>query len=197
MFINDQGERIGSMLRHTAFLKPDPFALDLVMPGEDFVKHYLKVKNVIPNASAVLVRRDLFGDEAIWQGTADMRLCGDWLLWSRLVSRTTLGFVAAELNAFRHHTATTRELVTIEQKKRRLLEEAMVRSALSTHAGLDQRKEELQLYTLWFRYFSGRHLFSRELGRIRIAGRSRAAFLGLFLIAQVRVFAARLEQWLL
>ena len=190
-FINDRGERIGSMLRHTATFKPDPFKQDLVLDGNAFVIRYLKVKNIIPNASAVLVRRALLTDQAVWHGVMDMRLCGDWLIWTRLLAKTRIGFISEELNLFRHHAATTRELTTIQKRQRRLLEEVPVRSAMSRFPGIDQRREEAALYKAWFQYFTWTQLFSSRLFSIRIAGRSRLGFLLCFLSHKWATFKAR------
>jgi glycosyltransferase involved in cell wall biosynthesis len=63
-------------------------------------------QNSIPNASAVVFRRDLF----LRAGGAptDMRLAGDWLTWARMLMICDIAFTPACLNFFRHHSATAR-----------------------------------------------------------------------------------------
>lgn len=184
MFIDERGERIGSMLRHTASFDPDPFQKDFVMDGGTFIARYLAVKNVIPNASAVLVRRELLLDERLWAGIEGMRFCGDWLLWVRLLLRTHVGFVSEELNAFRHHAATTRAPSTKERELARLLEERDVRSTLANVPGVEQRVKEEALYKAWFWSFPLHTVLSPRLYAIRLQGRSRLALMGRFLAFQ-------------
>lgn len=190
-FINDQGERIGSMLRQTSVFKPDPFKEDFVLDGPSFVTRYLKVKNVIPNASAVIIRRSLFADPSIWAGIMDMRMCGDWLMWTRMLAQARIGFAGKELNSFRHHHATTRALSTIEKRQLRLLEETPVRSAMAAFRGIDQRVEVAALYNAWFPYFKWTHLFSKRLFSIRVASTSRLGFVLRFLSHKWGTFKAR------
>ena len=189
--IDGTGQRLGSMHSHTACFEPDPFLNDMVIDGRLFLAHYLKVKNVVPNASAVVFRRSLITDSSVWDGTADMKLCGDWLLWVRLIARTRLGYVHDELNAFRDHAATTRKHATTERKQRRLKEERIVRSALSGVPGVDQSAEERSLYEAWFQYFPYRAMFSQELSAIRLSGRSYAAFIFRFLAFKWRSLRQR------
>lgn len=179
--IDEDGIRKGSMLQHTVSFTPNPFAQDLVMPGAGFVHRFLKVKNVVPNASAVIFRRDLLDVPRIWEGTQNMRMCGDWLFWVRLASRTQVGFVAEELNHFREHAAVSRFHHTAERQKRRLLEERLVREELALVPGVDQRAEEATLYAAWAKLFAVSSWLSMEVDAIRLSGRSRLAFLLSFL----------------
>lgn len=175
--IDQAGSRTGSMLQRTASFTLNPFAQDLVMPGAAFVQRFLKVKNVVPNASAVIFRRDLLTDPRIWEGTQDMRMCGDWLFWVRLASRTPVAFVAEELNYFREHAAVSRFHHTAAQQKRRLLEERLVREELALVPGMDQQAEEAALYAAWSKLFAVRSWLSSEVDGIRMGGRSRVDFL--------------------
>jgi hypothetical protein len=58
----------------------------------------LPAGNRIPNASAVLVRKIAAPGR---RHVEWMRLCGDWLTWSRVLMRTDVAFVAEHLNYFR------------------------------------------------------------------------------------------------
>jgi glycosyltransferase involved in cell wall biosynthesis len=64
-------------------------------------------QNVIPNASAVLIRREMF--EAAGRFRADLRLTSDWVLWIRIASLARVAYVAEALNHFRTHAGTVRE----------------------------------------------------------------------------------------
>jgi glycosyltransferase involved in cell wall biosynthesis len=78
-----------------------------VNKGRDEVARFFVQRNTIPNASAVLVRKDL-----LLQATRHvewMRLCGDWLTWARVLMRADVAFVAEPLNYFRSHGRSVRD----------------------------------------------------------------------------------------
>jgi glycosyltransferase involved in cell wall biosynthesis len=74
--------------------------------GRDEVARFLVQRNTIPNASAVLVRKDLLLQAS--RHVEWMRLCGDWLTWSRVLMRADVAFVAEPLNYFRSHGCSVR-----------------------------------------------------------------------------------------
>jgi glycosyltransferase involved in cell wall biosynthesis len=78
-----------------------------VNEGANECKNYLIWKNTVPNASAVLLRKDVF----LQSGGApvDMRLCGDWMTWVRMLQISDIAYFPASLNYFRKHDATVRE----------------------------------------------------------------------------------------
>ncbi len=65
------------------------------------------IHNSIPNASAVLVRRELF-QRAI-RGAETRRLSGDWWTWVRMLLEADIAFVAEPLNYFRVHEYSVRD----------------------------------------------------------------------------------------
>jgi len=70
------------------------------------IETYLAQHCTIPNASAVLLRRDAF----IQIGGADesFRLAGDWVTWLKILQHWDIAYVAQPLNYFRQHTNTVR-----------------------------------------------------------------------------------------
>ena len=85
----------------------DRWNRSFVNHGRDAVARYLVQGNRIPNASAVLVRKDLLLQAS--RHVEWMRLCGDWLTWSRVLMRTDVAFVAEHLNYFRCHGRSVRD----------------------------------------------------------------------------------------
>lgn len=104
--IDEQDQRQGDLNDWTADLSPDRWRQDFNNDGHDECARFLMVKNTIPNASAVVFRRDAF----LKAGAAheDLRLCGDWLTWARLLLQGQVIFVARHLNHFRRHTHSVR-----------------------------------------------------------------------------------------
>lgn len=77
---------------------------DFINNGKDECTHYLIVQNTILNASAVLIRRDVY-EKA---GCADesMVFCGDWMTWVKMLLISDVAFVAEPLNYYRRHSGS-------------------------------------------------------------------------------------------
>lgn len=79
---------------------------DFVADGREEIRRHLLVKNTIPNASAVLMRRSHL--EQVLPIDTSFRLCGDWMHWIRLLLQSDLAFVAANLNFWRLQSSHAR-----------------------------------------------------------------------------------------
>ncbi len=82
------------------------WANDFINDGRDECRYHLVSRNTIPNASAVLFRRSAY-EEA---GYADetMRLCGDWMMWVKLLLVSDIAFVVEPLNYYRTNMNSVR-----------------------------------------------------------------------------------------
>lgn len=67
--------------------------------GRDEIANYLSIKNTIPNASSVLLRRSVLVD--VNGAPEDFRYCGDWITWINILNKSDIAFVAEPLNNFR------------------------------------------------------------------------------------------------
>jgi Glycosyltransferases involved in cell wall biogenesis len=105
-YVGDEGQDLGSALTYTDRLWPNAFKHSFSMDGAQFNWRYMVGLNAIPNASAVLFRKDAY----LSAGGADeaMRFCGDWDAWIRICSKGRVEFVSDELNYFRCHGSTSR-----------------------------------------------------------------------------------------
>src|SRR5271157_1728445 len=79
---------------------------DYVNAGHDECKNYLFWHNTIPNASAVLWRREIL--ERVGGAPTDMRVCGDWMAYINALQFSDIAFVSTPLNYFRQHEANVR-----------------------------------------------------------------------------------------
>ena len=104
--IDEDGQILGSALSYTDWFWPDAFRRSFSMDGAQFNWHYMAGQNAIPNASAVLFRKDAY----LSAGSANetMRFCGDWDVWIRICATGSVVFVPDEVNYFRCHAATSR-----------------------------------------------------------------------------------------
>lgn len=104
--VDENSSPICQMTWWTDDLDPARWLSDFINHGVDECRDYLIFKNTIPNASAVLVRRYLF--DVIGYAEENMRLCGDWLTWIKLLLQSDIAFVAKPLNYYRTHSTTVR-----------------------------------------------------------------------------------------
>lgn len=104
--IDEGGKILGSALSYTDWFWPDAFRRSFTMDGAQFNWHYMAGQNAIPNASAVLFRKDAYLSAG--RANETMRFCGDWDVWIRICATGSVVFVPDELNYFRCHAATSR-----------------------------------------------------------------------------------------
>jgi hypothetical protein len=82
------------------------WAEDFWADGREECQNYLVQRNTIPNASAVLFRKEVY----VRVGGADESLvfCGDWKLWAAMALTGRIGYLGEPLNYFRFHDTSVR-----------------------------------------------------------------------------------------
>ncbi|MGD1318965.1 glycosyltransferase family 2 protein [Chryseobacterium sp. 2R14A] len=98
--MNKTGEITGSWLTQTTGHDTD-FSDEIFSSGENFIRKDLIKQNVIPNASAVLFKKNMaylvnLVDE-------DIKYNSDWLFWMKLILNSKIYFCPLPLNYFRYH----------------------------------------------------------------------------------------------
>jgi glycosyltransferase involved in cell wall biosynthesis len=120
--IDENGQPHGTWAPILAELDATLWESDFVVPGPELVRRFMVCSNIIPNASAVLMRRSALA--AVGPAPETMRVAGDWMFWTRYLMTTSLAFVAEPLNYFRFHAQNVRSRT--EQDGTQLLEMAQV-----------------------------------------------------------------------
>lgn len=107
--VDPEGVLLGSELQLTASLDEHRWLADYVADGREECRKYFIRRCIIPNASAVVFRRELYQRV----GGADERMMqsGDWMTWSKMVLESDIAFVAEPLNFYRKHQTRTRRTV--------------------------------------------------------------------------------------
>lgn len=100
--MSDKGEITGSWKTFTDDLNSDLFRNDFVMKGIDFINHFLIHKNVIPNASAVLFKKNIYDE--VDGANERLKTNSDWLTWLKMLLKYDIAFIARPLNNFRYHS---------------------------------------------------------------------------------------------
>ena len=106
--VDNTGREIMSSLAN--ILEPlgnERWQTDFVANGMEECRKYLLWMNTIPNASAVVFRRQIYLDAG--QAELSFRLSGDWFMWVKMLAISDLAFHAGILNSFRQHGGTVRE----------------------------------------------------------------------------------------
>lgn len=116
--VDENDQKMGSMLRWTDTLDSDRWKRNYVNDGTLECVEYLSARNTIPNASSVIFRKRAFPDVS---DLLDMKLAGDWIVWSRIVRFGKIAFCSEHLNYFRTHKNTTRALTQWKSRERELL----------------------------------------------------------------------------
>lgn len=77
-----------------------------LVPGNKLIAENFLYSNIIPNASAVIFRKDQIDPSFFRQ--IKMKLNGDWLFWIKLIEGKKVIFLNKSYNYFRHHSTTVR-----------------------------------------------------------------------------------------
>lgn len=112
----------GANLRLNNFadsLNDRKWKVDYENTGKDEIKCFLRYRNIMPNASAVLFKRAAVLKINL---PIDMSFCGDWYLWIELLKRGDIAYSSKALNYFRHHMNTTRTGKSIKGEQKRVSE---------------------------------------------------------------------------
>lgn len=107
--VEHSGKLSHSMLKWTNFFKPNKWEKSYINTGNNEVQDYLLIQNTIPNASAVVFKNNKSLSKFIHP---TLKYAGDWWFWVQIIQRKKIAFIAEELNYFRSHAATTRNIKT-------------------------------------------------------------------------------------
>jgi glycosyltransferase involved in cell wall biosynthesis len=154
----DSGMKIlQDRIEYTSSFSPNIWMQDFNQKGLDFTKKYLLVKNVIPNASAVIFKKpDNLSIE--WKLIESFKMCGDWLFWIQLCQVYSISFVARHLNFFRTHDAISRNHNQEGIIKSRILEEIKIRNFIFESTSLYDEQSDFHIFKLWNSLFKTRDI---------------------------------------
>lgn len=102
--INEHGEKTGNWITHTNDIDATIFLNDFTMDGNEFIEKFLIFKNVIPNASAVVFRKNTVAIKLHLDINPLFKYCGDWMFYFKLIVNKKNAFVSESLNNFRYHS---------------------------------------------------------------------------------------------
>ncbi|AWM13033.1 glycosyltransferase family 2 protein [Flavobacterium sediminis] len=178
--VDEEGNFVENRIGYTENFTPNVWRNSFIIEGYEFVEKYLKVKCVIPNASAVLFKKTLLKEAVMNSGFLKMRICGDWYFWIRLLQQAKVGFYNEPLNSFRFHRNVTRNQRNYQKIFIRCSEEKTIRDYLNTTYKADQKEEAAVLYERWFKNNSISKLFSKEFYAVKLRSTSYYSYIKKF-----------------
>ena len=104
--VNEKGEITGNWITHTNDLDESLFLHDFIMDSNEFIEKFLICKNVIPNASAVVFKKEAVDLNQHFDIAPEFRYCGDWMFYFKLIVNKKIAFVGDSLNNFRYHSTS-------------------------------------------------------------------------------------------
>lgn len=104
--VNEKGEITGNWITHTNDLDESLFLHDFIMDSNEFIEKFLICKNVIPNASAVVFKKEAVDLNQHFDIAPEFRYCGDWMFYFKLLLNRKISFVSDSLNYFRYHSTS-------------------------------------------------------------------------------------------
>ncbi len=170
--VDEKGNVLLDRVNYTSDFQPNYWQSDFEMDGNVFIQKVFLIKNVIPNASAVVFKKTLAKPSFFTESLLQMKMCGDWFYWLQLTKSTKVKFVNSHFNYFRDHRSISRIHKNAKTKKRRLLEEAEIRRFAEQNYGLALNEMNGILYNKWFKLQSKLDLFSFQFYRIKLPSTS-------------------------
>jgi len=179
--VDEKGVELLNRMDYTADIKPNLWKDDFEMAGKEFIKSGLLIKNVIPNASAVVFKKSLVKPGSFSDTLLHMQMCGDWFFWVKLVEKTTISFIKKPLNFFRNHPAITRIHNKPDLKRKRSLEEATIRRFAYEQYGLASEHKNRELYKKWFKLHGKMSFFKPVFYKIKQPSTGMIDFISKFI----------------
>jgi glycosyltransferase involved in cell wall biosynthesis len=110
-------------------------ACQQVHSGTQIVQQYMAGANLIPNASAVLFRKEIVSQ--LDDTYTHFKLSGDWWFWCEILLRSDIIHICKELNYFRIHQ--NKVTVTASKKGLYYVEGLQILALIKQKAGLTQQ----------------------------------------------------------
>lgn len=77
---------------------------EIVFNGYSFIEQFLLYRNVIPNVSAALFKKEMF--DLYLENVEKVEKCGDWLFYLQCLINYNIAYVPVPLNYFRRHASS-------------------------------------------------------------------------------------------
>jgi glycosyltransferase involved in cell wall biosynthesis len=108
--IDKDGIEHSTLLGYTSKFKPNIWEHDFFMEGIKFIDNYMFFMSAIPNASAVVFKKSIF--EQVDAADETLKVSGDWFVWLKMLTISSVAFIAEPHNSFRFHNNNARTAIS-------------------------------------------------------------------------------------
>lgn len=115
--VDINGQIIGNWKTYSDDLDIVQFKNDFLLDGNLFIEKYLIYKNVVPNASAVLLKRENLKICPELIEDKGLKYCGDWVIYFQQIINQQISFIAESINNFRDHSDSVIATASIFESK--------------------------------------------------------------------------------
>lgn len=157
---------------------------DYVNNGKDEIRNYLRYRNVMPNASAILFKKSTYLKIAF---PTNMFFCGDWFSWIAMLKFGNVAYSKKCLNFFRKHTDSTTTIKDIKLERKRFYEYTTIIKNNSTFfERILNRKKYLWMVEEWI--YKSRNFIYQDAVKIKMPIELYTIFLFRYLNYKMRKF---------
>jgi glycosyltransferase involved in cell wall biosynthesis len=109
MLVNKAGDELHNFNIHYNYIfKNDRWQRAYINNGINEIENYMILHNVIPNASAALLRKSTY--EKVGGASKNWKLNGDWMFYIKMLEHGEICYIPDTINYFRVHDDTQRVL---------------------------------------------------------------------------------------
>lgn len=117
--------------------------------GINEIENYMRYRNCIPNASAVIFKKNAINANQL---PINYKFCGDWKIWLQILKKGSVAYYFKPLNFFRKHDLTTRNAKYFKFEKLRFREyKEIINSESSTYSIFINRKKYNWIVDEWLK----------------------------------------------
>lgn len=137
----DENGNVKGIINWAHAVQPKHWDKNYVNTGKEEIINYLFCRNTIPNASAVLVKKDVL-ENAVRSFPIKFKYAGDWYIWIKCLETGKIAFLKEPLNYFRQHKKSTRSNKSSKEERQRFDEYLYIINYLKVkyHLRLDPEK---------------------------------------------------------
>lgn len=100
--VDEQDALTGDYSNYYGKIHPDRWDSSYVAPAGNEINQGLGIKNTIPNASAVLIRKSCVHD-SVFDELNQYSFCGDWYFYTQVIKNRLVAYCPEKLNFHRKH----------------------------------------------------------------------------------------------
>jgi glycosyltransferase involved in cell wall biosynthesis len=109
--VTEDGQVKGFVDSYLEDLDGHRWKADYIGDGDEECRNYFVACNIVPNASAVVFRKEIY--DGVGGADETLRACGDWKLWADMAHTRKVAYICEALNYYRSHDATVRSESTL------------------------------------------------------------------------------------